>query len=85
MTAANKKAVVDFTEGRITGKMIKFAMPLMATALLQSLYNAADMIVVANFAPNGSFAMGAVGACGSLFSLFVNFFLGHGFHIGFYV
>ena len=35
MSAANKKAVVDFTDGRITGKMIKFAMPLMATALLQ--------------------------------------------------
>ena len=82
MSAANKKAVVDFTEGRITGKMIKFAMPLMATALLQSLYNAADMIVVANFAPNGSFAMGAVGACGSLFSLFVNFFLGLSVGVG---
>ena len=76
MGAVKGKAIVDFTEGRITGKMIKFALPLMATALLQSLYNAADMIVVANFAPNGSFAMGAVGACGSLFSLFINFFLG---------
>ena len=82
MSEVKKKAVVDFTEGRITGKMIKFAMPLMATALLQSLYNAADMIVVANFAPNGSFAMGAVGACGSLFSLFVNFFLGLSVGVG---
>ncbi len=82
MSAANKKAVVDFTDGKIAGKMIKFAMPLMATALLQSLYNAADMIVVANFAPNGSFAMGAVGACGSLFSLFVNFFLGLSVGVG---
>lgn len=44
-----KKPPVDFTEGRLTGKMIKFALPLMATALLQSLYNAADMIVVGNF------------------------------------
>ncbi len=76
MSGTKGKAVVDFTEGRITGKMIKFALPLMATALLQSLYNAADMIVVGNFAPNGSFAMGAVGACGSLISLFTNFFLG---------
>ena len=82
MSEANKKAVVDFTDGKIAGKMIKFAMPLMATALLQSLYNAADMIVVANFAPNGSFAMGAVGACGSLFSLFVNFFLGLSVGVG---
>ena len=82
MSGASKKAVVDFTDGRITGKMIKFALPLMATAILQSLYNAADMIVVANFAPNGSFAMGAVGACGSLFSLFINFFLGLSVGVG---
>ena len=82
MSAVKGKAIVDFTEGRITGKMIKFALPLMATALLQSLYNAADMIVVANFAPNGSFAMGAVGACGSLFSLFINFFLGLSVGVG---
>ena len=82
MSAVKGKVIVDFTEGRITGKMIKFALPLMATALLQSLYNAADMIVVANFAPNGSFAMGAVGACGSLFSLFINFFLGLSVGVG---
>ncbi len=82
MNTAKGKAIVDFTEGRITGKMIKFALPLMATALLQSLYNAADMIVVANYAPNGKFAMGAVGACGSLFSLFINFFLGLSVGVG---
>ena len=56
-TVKAKKPVADFTEGRITGKMIKFALPLMATALLQSFYNAADMMVVGNFAPNGAFAM----------------------------
>lgn len=75
-TVRAKRPVADFTEGRITGKMIKFALPLMATALLQSFYNAADMMVVGNFAPNGAFAMGAVGACGSLITLFTNFFLG---------
>ena len=76
MSAVKGKAIVDFTEGRITGKMIRFALPLMATALLQSLYNAADMMVVGNFADNGAFAMGAVGACGSLINLFTSFFLG---------
>ena len=82
MSAVKGKAIVDFTEGRITGKMIKFALPLMATALLQSLYNSADMIVVANYAPNGSFAMGAVSACGSLFTLFINFFIGLSVGVG---
>ena len=79
-----KKPPVDFTEGRLTGKMIKFALPLMATALLQSLYNAADMIVVGNFSKNGNgtFEMGAVGACGPLYSLFMNLFLGLSVGVG---
>lgn len=83
-TTKIKKPPVDFTEGRLTGKMIKFALPLMATALLQSLYNAADMIVVGNFSVerDGAFEMGAVGACGSLYSLFMNLFLGLSVGVG---
>lgn len=54
--------------------MIKYSLPLMATGLLQVLYNAADMIVVGRYA--GDFAMGAVGACGSLINLIVNAFIG---------
>lgn len=64
------------TEGPLLGKMIKFALPLIATGLLQVLYNASDMIVVGNFSPSGANAMGAVGACGSLINLIVNLFLG---------
>ncbi len=64
------------TEGPLFGKMLKFALPLMATGLLQTFYNAADMIVVGRFAENGSFAMGAVGACASLIGLIVNLFMG---------
>ena len=82
MSTTKGKVTVDFTDGRITGKLIKFALPLMATAILQSLYNSADMIVVANFAPNGSFAMGAVSACSSLFTLFINFFIGLSVGVG---
>ena len=55
-------------------KMMKYSLPLMATGLLQVFYNAADMIVVGRFA--GDFAMGAVGACGSLINLLVNAFIG---------
>ena len=76
MSKVGSKRIVDFTEGPIFGKMLRFAVPIMATALLQTLYNASDMIVVGNFSPNGSFAMGAVGACGSLISLCVNLFVG---------
>ncbi len=66
----------DFTEGKIAPKLITFALPIMATGLLQMLYNASDMIVVGNFSPNGSFAMGAVGACASIISLIVGLFIG---------
>ncbi len=76
MLTKQKAQMASFTEGPLLGKILKFALPLMATGLLQMLYNASDMIVVGRFAPNGSFAMGAVGACGSLINLIVNLFLG---------
>ena len=66
----------DFTEGKIFGKLIKFALPLMATGLLQTLYNASDMIVVGRYSPGGENSMGAVGACSSLIALIVNVFIG---------
>ena len=76
MSGVATKRTVDFTEGPIFGKMIRFALPIMVTALLQTLYNASDMVVVGQFSPNGACSMGAVGACGSLISLCINFFIG---------
>ena len=74
---AKQKAIrADLTEGPLLGKIWMFTLPIIATGLLQTLYNASDMIVVGRFAPNGAFAMGAVGACGSLINLIVNLFLG---------
>ncbi len=66
----------DFTEGAIFGKLIKFALPLMATGMLQMLYNASDMIVVGRFSPGGENSMGAVGACSALINLILNLFMG---------
>ena len=72
---ARQKAIrADLTEGPLLGKIWKFTLPIIATGLLQTLYNASDMIVVGRFA--GAFAMGAVGACGSLINLLVNLFMG---------
>lgn len=74
---ARQKALrADLTEGPLLAKIWKFTLPIIATGLLQTLYNASDMIVVGRFAPNGAFAMGAVGACGSLINLIVNLFMG---------
>ncbi len=64
----------DLTSGPILPRIISFTLPLMATGLLQTLYNATDMIVVGML--SSSVAMGAVGACSSLIGLIVNTFIG---------
>ncbi len=76
MTEAKKTKRADFTEGPLFIQLIKFSLPLMATGLLQSLYNASDMIVVGKFSPSGDNAMGAVGACSALINLLLNLFIG---------
>ncbi len=76
MSTLRKRNVVDFTDGPMIKKLIIFALPIIANQLLQTLYNTVDMMIVGNFAPNGSAAMGAVGACGPLIRLFINFFFG---------
>lgn len=65
---------VDMLEGSIIKNLLIFAIPLMATNLLQCLYNAADMIVLGKFA--GPDALAAVGATSATYNLLVNVFLG---------
>lgn len=60
--------------GRIAGKMLMFAIPLMLSSILQLLFNAADVIVVGRFAGDNSLA--AVGSTSSLVNLLTNVFLG---------
>ena len=44
-----KKYEIDMTSGTILNKMLLFAVPLMASSLLQLLFNAADTVVVGKF------------------------------------
>ncbi len=60
--------------GPLAKNVLRFAVPLMLTSVLQLLFNAADLIVVSNFA--GSNAMGSVGATGSLINLIINVVMG---------
>lgn len=69
-----KKTGIDMCNGPLFSKMIMFALPLIATGLLQVFYNAADIIVVGNFA--GDDALAAVTSTSSLINLLVNLFLG---------
>jgi putative MATE family efflux protein len=65
-------------EGPLLGKVFLFALPLMATNLLQMLYNAADMIIAGMSGVSG--AIGAIGTCGAMINLILNIF--SGFAIG---
>ena len=69
-----RERVLDVTSGPIFGKLLLFALPLIATGLLQCTFNAADIVVAGKFAEEG--ALAAVGATGSFVSLLVNFFMG---------
>ena len=60
--------------GSIFGKMLLFTIPLMLSSMLQLLFNAADIVVVGNFAGDNS--LGAVGSTGSLINLLTNLFIG---------
>ena len=65
---------IDMTYGPVFGKIVRFSIPLMASGILQLLYNAADLVVVGRF--TGSTALAAVGSTGSLINLLVNLFVG---------
>ena len=61
-------------EGPLLGKIIIYTLPIMATGILQLLFNAADMVVVGRYA--GDIALAAVGATGSIINLIINLFIG---------
>ena len=62
------------TEGSISGKMIRFAVPVFIGNLFQQLYNTADALIVGNFVGND--ALAAVSATGNLVFLLISFFGG---------
>lgn len=71
---AKRKYEMDMCNGPLLGKILMFALPLMASGILQLLFNAADMVVAGKWA--GSVALAAVGATSSLINMIINVFLG---------
>ncbi len=65
---------IDMLNGPLLPKILAFSGPLILTGILQLLYNAADVIVVGNYA--GHEALAAVSSTGSLINLLVNVFMG---------
>ncbi len=70
---ANKHEL-DLTEGAILPKLIRFALPLIGTNILQVLFNVADVSVLGILV--GDEAVAAVGSTGSLVGLIINLFVG---------
>ena len=65
---------IDMCNGPLLPKILRFALPLMCSGVLQLLFNAADIIVVGHFA--GNTALAAVGSTTALINLLVNLFIG---------
>ncbi len=65
----------DFTSGRVFLKVLLFVLPIVATNLLQTFYNAADMMVV-SLSHDGQNAVGAIGTTNPFVHLIVNIFIG---------
>ncbi len=73
---AKKSYEIDMCNGPLLGKLLIFSLPLMLSGILQLLFNAADLIVVGQFATNSKTALAAVGSTGSLTNLIINVFIG---------
>lgn len=71
---AEKRYEIDMCSGAVLPKLLKFSLPLMLSSVLQLLFNAADIIVVGNFASENSLA--AVGSTSALVNLVTNLFWG---------
>lgn len=65
---------MDMINGSLGDKIIKYAIPLAVTGVLQQLFNAADLAVVGQF--SGKEAMAAVGGNAPVIGLLVNLFVG---------
>lgn len=68
---------VRMLSGSLRKNIIKFAVPVAATAVLEQLFNAADIAVVGRFTGGqGTVNMAAVGANSPIVGLILNLFIG---------
>ena len=74
MVHSKKRMNPDLTSGPLLSKIMLFVLPLMASNLLQTLYNAADMMVVG--LSSEANAVGAIGTTGAFINMIVNIFIG---------
>lgn len=68
------KRQVDATKGPIISNMLQYALPLILSTIVQSLFNAVDLAVLGNMA--SATAVASVGATSNISNLLVTFFVG---------
>jgi len=71
---SDMKKEINMCEGPVLSQLLRLTIPLMLSSVLQLVFNAADIIVVGNFASKNSLA--AVGSTTALVNLMTNLFLG---------
>ena len=67
---------IDMTKGPVFSKLLRFAIPVFLTNLLQQLYSVADTAVVGKFDANGTESLAAVGGTSTLTTLLLLMFTG---------
>lgn len=72
-----RKRELNITEGPLLGSMLRYAVPVILTSLLQLLYNSADMFVIGNFCDDPN-AIGSIGCTGAMINLILGLFFGLG-------
>ena len=75
MKKSSSRYEIDMCNGPLLPSILRFALPLIVTNVLQLAFNAADMIVVGKYSGSDT-ALAAVGATGALINLIVNLFIG---------
>lgn len=68
---------MDMLNGPIWNKIIRYALPVAATGILEQLFNASDIAIVGNFAGDiKTIAVAAIGATSPIIGLLLYFFIG---------
>lgn len=71
----NKKEV-NMLSSSITKGILAIAIPIMIMNVLQSVFNIIDMVILKMYDSDGGYSVGAVGACGTLFSFITGLAIG---------
>ena len=69
-----RKNNIDMVDGPLFKNIWRFLLPFVFSAIMQRLYNAADVIVIGRYA--GETALASVGTSGSISAMFIDLFIG---------